>query len=79
MSKEKLLKKAFESATLYGMNMTGDARLNEEVITSSMRNYISRHDVNVSKEDITGYVREQAANVARATRDFRIQTWIMNN
>ena len=79
MSKEKLLQKAFESATLYGMNMTGDARINEEVITNSMRSYIARHNEKVSSEDITSFVKDQAANVASATRDFRIQTWIMNN
>ena len=76
MSKETLLKKAYDAATFNGVAYI--AGNDENIIKNGMIEYASKHNESISKEDMNAYIKEQLSALKDATKDFRFQTRIMN-
>ena len=74
MSKEVLMEKAYKAATA-----NGSVQLGADTIVTGMEGYVSRRNGKISREEMTSYVKDQAKKITDATKDFRFQTWIMNN
>ena len=76
MSRETLLKKAYDAATFNGVAYI--AGNDETIIQNGMINYAEKHNAKFSKEEMNSYINEQLSNLANATKDFSFQTKIMN-
>lgn len=78
MSKEVMLKRAFNQVSANGAVRFVDKDVDFAVIRNYMVQYAKKNDVEVSQNEIERFIGQQIAKMEESTRDFTYQTKMMN-
>lgn len=78
MSKEVMLKRAFNQVSASDAVRYADKETDFLVIKNYMMNYAAKNGVEVSKEEVESYIRQQQEKMAACVKDFSYQTKMMN-
>lgn len=78
MSKEVMLKRAFNQASANGAVRFVDKDVDFAVIRNYMVQYAKKNAVDVSQEEIKTFINREIARQDESLKDFTIQTKIMN-
>ena len=78
MSKEVMLKRAFNQASAIGAVRFVDRDVDFAVIRNYMVQYAKKNDVEVSEKEIENFIGQQMTKMKETTKDFTYQTKMMN-
>jgi len=78
MSKEVLLKKSYDAATVNDVVRRGDDEISFEIVKNGMMDYAKKNRIAVSSEEVESYIRSQFQALKDSTSDYSFQSKMMN-